>query len=47
MDIQGIIRSQSIPMIKAKPLLHAHMELMLIVECLLGYVMHQLLFKDA
>ena len=30
-----------------KPLLHAHMELMPIVECLLGYVMHQLLFKDA
>ena len=45
MDIQGIIRSQSIPMIKAKPLLHAHMEPMLTVECLLGYVMHQLLFK--
>ena len=35
------------PMIKAKPLLHAHTELMLTVECLLGYVTHQLLFKDA
>jgi hypothetical protein len=29
-------------MIKAKPLLHVHMELMLIVECLLDYVMHGL-----
>jgi hypothetical protein len=47
MDIQGITRSRSILMIKAKPLLHALMELMLIVECLSGYVMHQLLFKDA
>jgi hypothetical protein len=28
-----------IPMIKAKLLLHVHTELMLIVECLLGYVM--------
>jgi len=34
-------------MIKAKPLLHVPMELMLIEECLFGYVMLQLLFKDA
>jgi hypothetical protein len=27
------------PMTKAKPLLHVHMKLMLIVECLLDYVM--------
>jgi len=47
MDIQGITRSRSIPIMKAKPLLHAHTELMLTVECLLGYVMHQLLLKDA
>jgi len=47
MDIQDITRSRSILMIKAKPLLHALTELMLTVECLLDYVMHQLLFKDA
>jgi hypothetical protein len=47
MDIWGIIKSLSTPMIKAKLLLHVPMELMLIVECLLGYVMLQLLFKDA
>jgi len=47
MDIHGITRSRSILMIKEKPLLHAHKELMLTVECLLGNVMHQLLFKDA
>jgi hypothetical protein len=47
MDILGIIRSLSISMIKAKLVLHVHMELMLIVEYLLGYVMLQLLFKDA
>jgi hypothetical protein len=34
-------------MTKAKPPLHVHMELMLIVEYLLDYVMLQLLFKDA
>ena len=32
---------------QSKPLLHVHMELMLIVECLLDYVMLQLLSKDA
>jgi hypothetical protein len=47
MDILDITKSQSIPVTKAKPLLHALMGLMLIVECLLGYVMIQLLFKDA
>jgi hypothetical protein len=47
MDILDIIKSQSIPVIREKPLLHALMEPMLIVECLLGYVMLQLLFKDA
>jgi len=46
MDIQGITESLSILMTKAKPLLHVPMEPMLIVECLLGYVMHLLLFKD-
>jgi hypothetical protein len=35
------------PMIKAKLLLHVPMEPTPIVECLLGYVMLQLLFKDA
>jgi len=44
MVIQAIIRFQSTQMIKAKPLLHVHM---LIVECLLDYVVLQLLFKDA
>jgi hypothetical protein len=34
------------PVTRAKPLLHVLMELMLIEECLLGYVMLQLLFKD-
>jgi hypothetical protein len=47
MDIWGIIKSLSILMIKAKLPLHVPMELMPIVECFLGYVMHQLLFKDA
>jgi hypothetical protein len=47
MDILGIIRSLSISMIKEKLLLHVHIELMLIVEYLLCYVMLQLLFKDA
>jgi hypothetical protein len=46
MDIRGITKFLSILMIKAKLPLHAPMELMLIVECLLGYVMLQLLFKD-
>ena len=32
---------------KAKPLLHVHMELMLIIECLLDYVMLRLLSKHA
>jgi hypothetical protein len=32
---------------QSKTILHVHMELMLIVECLLDYVMLQLLFKDA
>jgi hypothetical protein len=39
-------KSQSIPVTREKPLLHVLMELMLIVESLLGYVMLQLLFKD-
>jgi hypothetical protein len=47
MDILDITKSQSIPMTRAKPLLHALIELMLIVDCLLGYVMLQFLFKDA
>jgi hypothetical protein len=47
MGIQVIIRFRSIQMTKAKPPLHVHMELMLIIECLLDYVMLQLLFKDA
>ena len=47
MGIQVITKYQSILMTKAKPPLHVHMELMLIVECLLDYVMLQLLFKDA
>jgi len=34
-------------MIKAKPFLHVPMELMLIEECLLGFVMLQLLSKGA
>jgi hypothetical protein len=32
-------------MIKAKPLLHVHIKLMFIKECLLDFVMLQLLFK--
>ena len=47
MGIQAISRYQFIQMTKAKPPLHVHMELMLTVECLLVYVMPQLLFKDA
>jgi hypothetical protein len=47
MDIQGITKFQSTQMTKTKPLLHVHIELMLIEECLLDYVMLQLLFKDA
>ena len=43
MDIQVIIKYQSILMTKAKLPLHVHMELMLIVEYLLDYVMLQLL----
>ena len=46
MGILDITRSRSIPMTKVKPLLHVHMELMLIVECLLDCVMLQLLSKD-
>jgi hypothetical protein len=46
MDILDINKSQSISVTRAKPLLHVLMELMLIAECLLGYVMLQLLFKD-
>jgi hypothetical protein len=38
MDILDITKSQSITVTRAKPLLHDLMELMLIVECLLGYV---------
>jgi hypothetical protein len=34
-------------MIRAKPLLHVLIEVMLIVECILDYVTDQLLFKDA
>ena len=56
MGIQFIMRYRSIQMTKAKPPLHVHMKLMLIVECLffegtveclLDYAMLQLLFKDA
>jgi len=47
MDIRDTTKSQSIVMTKAKPLLHVPLELMLTTECLLGYVMLQLLFKDA
>jgi hypothetical protein len=47
MGIQDITKSQPILMTKAKPLLHVQMELMLTVECILDYVMLQLLFKDA
>ena len=47
MGIQIITRSRFIQMTKAKPPLHIHMELMLIVECLLDYVMLQLVSKDA
>ena len=47
MGIRVITKYQSIEMTKAKPPLHVHMELMLTVECLLDYVMLQLLFKDA
>jgi hypothetical protein len=43
----GYTKFQSIQMTKAKPLLYVHMEFMLIVECLLDYIMLQLLFKDA
>ena len=45
--IQVITRYRSIQMTKTKPPLHVHIELLLTVECLLGYVMLQLLFKDA
>jgi hypothetical protein len=44
--IPGITISRSIPMTKAKPLSHVHMELMLTIDCLLDCVMLQLLFKD-
>jgi hypothetical protein len=47
MGIQVITIFRSIQMTKAKPPLHVHMELTLIVECLLDYVMLQLLSKDA
>ena len=47
MGIEVITRYRSIQMTKAKPPLHVHMELMLTIECLLDYVMLQLLFKDA
>jgi hypothetical protein len=47
MGILDITRFRSILMIRAKPLLHVLMKLMFIVECLLDYVTHQLLFKDA
>jgi hypothetical protein len=40
MDILDITKSQSIPVTIAKPLLHVLMELMLMVECLLGYVIN-------
>jgi hypothetical protein len=43
----GILYVLPIHMTKAKSPLHVHMKLMLIVECLLDYVMLQLLFKDA
>jgi hypothetical protein len=46
MDILDITKFQSIPMTRAKPLLHVLIELMFIVKCLLGYVMLQLLFED-
>ena len=46
MDIQGITKSLSILMTKAKPPLHVPLEPMAIVEYLLGYIVHQLLFKD-
>jgi hypothetical protein len=39
MVIRDITKFQSTLMIKTKPLLHVHMELMLIVEYLLDYVM--------
>ena len=38
MDIQGITKSLSILMTKAKPPLHVPTEPMSIVECLFGYV---------
>ena len=41
-----ITKSLSILMTKAKPHLHVPMEPMPIVECLSGYVMHLLIFKD-
>jgi hypothetical protein len=47
MGIQDMTKFQSTKMTKAKPLLHVHIELLLIEECLLDYVMPQLLFKDA
>jgi hypothetical protein len=43
----GILYVLPIHMRKAKSPLLVHMKLMLIVECLLDYVMLQLLFKDA
>jgi len=46
MGIQVTTRYRFIQMTKAKPPLHVHMELMLTVECLLDYVMLQLLSKD-
>jgi hypothetical protein len=39
MVIRDITKFQTTLMIKAKPLLYVHTELMLIVECLLDYVM--------
>jgi len=47
MVIHDNTKSLSTLMIKAKPHLHVPMELELIVECLLDYVMHPLLSKDA
>ena len=47
MGIWGIIRFPSTPMMKARLLLHAHIEHMHIDECLLGCVMHPPLFKGA
>jgi len=47
MVIQDITRSLSTLMIKAKLHLNVPVELMLIIECLLDYVMHSLLFRDA